>query len=793
MDYLKSISRVVLGKDIPSFPYNIGEKVDSFEGVSIWSLHDGTKKEDGTPVSVFTFDCNKQRDRIPLAKNAFKKFRTIRHPDLLKYLDGVETETYIYIVTEYVSPLKDQLKLHEDNNLKLWGLYKVGSALKFLNNDCSIIHGNVRISSIFTNKAGEWKLAGFELMSSNKEENPVIYTYGGLVFDSAKYASPEVSKNSWNILKEQEVWVTDSWNYGTLIYEVYNGEFTSAKQLDNISSIPQAICDQYRQLVTTNPKLRLSTSSFIEDGLNPGGFFQNDLVQVNLFLENMNIKEAKEKEIFFKKLNNCIDNFPEEICKYKILPELINALEYGSGGAKVLPPIIKIGNSLSSTEYEQVIVTAIVKMFAVPDRTIRLSLLENMGSFIDKLSNKTVNDQIFQHVVTGFTDTAPIIRESTVKSILLLAPKLSDRTINNELLKYLAKLQMDGEPGIRTNTTICLGKISKHLHDSTKKRVLVPAFSRSLRDPFPHARVAGLMALSATSDYYDATDCATKILPCVSLVTIDKEKSVRIQAFKTADIFIKRLEKLVESMPDTATPDPSSTENSSSLGVASNVAGVAASVAESWAGWAVTSITKKIAGSGVEGEITASSTSPPTSTPVNTPSTPTKEKMGSGYLSPNLSTKSALDQNGFEISDGWENEDSLITVENSTKKINNDEGLQSSLRTPTSIGNKFSINAASSAMKLGGTKSHPTDGWDLDDSGWDNGNGWDDDWNGSKPSSIASSKSSNSIQQTTSTSNVLSKEEKVAELNRKREERKQRMAEKREQKKKNNLLGAKKI
>lgn len=59
---------------------------------------------------------------------------------------------------------------------------------------------------------------------------------------------------------------------------------------------------------------------------------------------------------------------------------------------------------------------------------------------------------------------------------------------------------------------------------------------------------------------------------------------------------------------------------------------------------------------------------------MNTPSTPTKEKMGSGYLSSNLSTKNALDQNGFEISDGWENEDDLITVENSTKKINNDEG-----------------------------------------------------------------------------------------------------------------------
>ena len=45
--------------------------------------------------------------------------------------------------------------------------------------------------------------------------------------------------------------------------------------------------------------------------------------------------------------------------------------------------------------------------------------------------------------------------------------------------------------------------------------------------------------------------------------------------------------------PDTAIPDPNSTE-SSSLAVASNVAGAAASVAESWAGWAVTSITKKV-------------------------------------------------------------------------------------------------------------------------------------------------------------------------------------------------------
>ena len=86
----------------------------------------------------------------------------------------------------------------------------------------------------------------------------------------------------------------------------------------------------------------------------------------------------------------------------------------------------------------------------------------------------------------------------------------------------------------------------------------------------------------------------------------------------------------------------------------------------------------KIAGSGVEGEITAqSSNSSPTSvTPMNTPSTPTKEKIGSEYLSPNLNTTntSLVDQNDSDTSNGWENEDNLVIMDNSANKVNNDSG-----------------------------------------------------------------------------------------------------------------------
>ena len=45
--------------------------------------------------------------------------------------------------------------------------------------------------------------------------------------------------------------------------------------------------------------------------------------------------------------------------------------------------------------------------------TLPFSLqLEN---FIDHLQPSTVNDQIFPHVSTGFTDTVPALREQTIK------------------------------------------------------------------------------------------------------------------------------------------------------------------------------------------------------------------------------------------------------------------------------------------------------------------------------------------------------------------------------------------
>lgn len=73
------------------------------------------------------------------------------------YIFKLKTETQVIIGTEFVVPLAIHLKTARDNNLINLGMYKLANALKFLTQDCAMIHGLVRISSVFVTPAGEWK------------------------------------------------------------------------------------------------------------------------------------------------------------------------------------------------------------------------------------------------------------------------------------------------------------------------------------------------------------------------------------------------------------------------------------------------------------------------------------------------------------------------------------------------------------------------------------------------------------------------------------------------------------
>jgi hypothetical protein len=86
----------------------------------------GRGQADGVKVSVFVFDVQKQPALADVARNTLKRLKTLRHPSLVTYLDGLELPTTFYMVTERVTPLRDALSDIKTNEHHLsWGLCQV--------------------------------------------------------------------------------------------------------------------------------------------------------------------------------------------------------------------------------------------------------------------------------------------------------------------------------------------------------------------------------------------------------------------------------------------------------------------------------------------------------------------------------------------------------------------------------------------------------------------------------------------------------------------------------------------
>lgn len=602
MDFLKSAVASAISKG-PPFPYTFGDQVDIEQ--SIWKLYNGTRREDGSNCSIFSFDVSANKSRLPLAKNAVKKLRTLRHPGVIKVLDTVETDTYIYIATERVVPLRWHIKRKSMSPETLkWGLFSIAQTIKFINDEATSVHGMLRVGSIYTSESGEWRVGGFEVLSNMNDTEAIIYNYGSLVPDARRYTPPELANTGWDSIKKHPIYATDSYNFGTFIFEVFNGDFTGGDQAGQTKNIPPTMQSSYKRLVNSNPKARLSVGHFLEQGRRSGGFFETPLIKLTEGVDNLGMKTETEREEFLSDLDELSNDFPEDYFKMKILPELLKSVEFGGGGPKVFSVVMKISTKLTDDDFEAKVTPVVVRLFSSPDRAIRVCLLDNLPLMIDRLPQKVVNDKIFPQMVTGFTDLAPVVREQTVKAVLTIIGKLSDRTINGELLKYLAKTSNDEQPGIRTNTTICLGKIAKNLGVSTRSKVLIAAFTRSLRDPFVHARNAALLALAVTADSFSDDDCANRILPALCPCLIDKEKLIRDQTNKTMDVYLQRIRKSAATMPDTALPPPTTSEAASSSTPRMSTP-QPSDAGASWAGWAISSFTNKVAAA--TGEIQPSS------------------------------------------------------------------------------------------------------------------------------------------------------------------------------------------
>lgn len=396
-----------------SLPFTVKEKIDAFSKQTDWSMYDGKRVVAGTTedVSIFKVDV-----KSATSKNAMKRLRVMRHPNILSFRDAHENkgDETMYIVTERVVPLKlwlsglddarasissggspendDESKKYvrrgsvDDLSMSVsereaihdkqvaafvaLGLSEVLDALNFVNIECKLVHGNVCPDSLFVDKSGSWRLGGFDLASefnADKQEYGLLNRYSSYL--SKSYQAPERASLRWGT--HIPIWAQDAWSLGCIIEELHSNGIG----IDSIkppTKQMQQLIDKLKQKI---PRKRPKPSKCLRAPY----FRTNVFVSVMGELEQWTLKSPEQRIEIFKMLAQHVSEFPRDACDHKILPILLEALRIGdspteSWGSWALAPLMQIALILSEKRFESEIVPAATKLFASNNRATRLQL-----------------------------------------------------------------------------------------------------------------------------------------------------------------------------------------------------------------------------------------------------------------------------------------------------------------------------------------------------------------------------------------------------------------------------------
>ncbi len=125
-------------------------------------------------------------------------------------------------------------------------------------------------------------------------------TYGSLVPDSGRYSPPEIAKSGWDAVKRNPASAVDAYDYGILVFEVFNGDFMGSDQAGQTKNVPPSMQASYKRLVNANPKARITVATFLEQGRRNSGFFDTPLIKLTEGVDNLGMKSETEREEFLK-------------------------------------------------------------------------------------------------------------------------------------------------------------------------------------------------------------------------------------------------------------------------------------------------------------------------------------------------------------------------------------------------------------------------------------------------------------------------------------------------------------
>lgn len=533
-----------------------------------------------------------------MAQNFYRKIKTLRHPHILRYLDGIESKDMLIIVTDRVIPLKSFVKLNiqtekktsTQNMMVAWGFQCLLQALKFVNADCKLLHDAIASDSIFVTLGGDFKLAGFFITSevdANRRSPSDIFCRNKDII-SNDYQPPERRKGDLSLICQTSL-VSDVYGLGCILSECFEPDTASLSMIEKSKHIPPLLRKVFSSMMSEHPGKRPSAAQIYESK----GFqkaFSNKYVKTLLFLSEIQIKNDLEKLDFLKELDRNVADFPSNAAFYKIIPAMNDMLNFWSHlpkkntenefdvshSALIISIIVKIcKNRKELSQHKEILLPIITTLFNCNDRQTRILLLENLNLYANFIDDKLLNKKLFPKIVAGLGDNTVALKEITLKSMVTLAPKLSKSNLNDNLVKAIIRLLDDNEPSLVTNAVICFSKLLPEFNDKTRKKVISGVFPKALKAKYEHTRLAGLRGIKSAIDIEDKSSdkvsddeinsaklFVSKLIPAISFSLLDSSSTVRKEAFITLRFVVDKIEAVSNRLnePNQATSSDKSVE-----------------------------------------------------------------------------------------------------------------------------------------------------------------------------------------------------------------------------------------
>jgi SCY1-like protein 1 len=426
------------------------------------------------------------------------------------------------MVTERLVPFDDSILSGRE---LAWALNNLVSFVAFLGEHSNAIHGNLQSGALFMTEGHELKVVGLHWLSSTDSPDSPI----------AKY------RTDWE--RTLPFRLTGAFNQPAFSVDCrFLGHFLSAWS----GRIPPELSRFGNHW--QSPSARHPPSKFLSLE-----YWQHDnFVEYLTFLKELPLKDAFERDTFFRSLLDNITNFSVGTQTVSILPHLITALSF-SPGPSLLGAILTIGRQLDEAKFASIVIPPVVSLFENRDRHLRLHLLGQINDIVPFVTSSMANDQIFVNIVGGLDDPSIQLKHATIIAMVPLARFLSSSNIDL-LIRELRRLQLDPDPQIRTNAVVCIAKIAEFINDETRWVVLAVCYARAAADPFVPVRKAVVSAYRNSLKYFSSQVIAARVMTVVAPLCIDENDDVRNGALRAMQSCINALNGHLVPQPGLATP-----------------------------------------------------------------------------------------------------------------------------------------------------------------------------------------------------------------------------------------------